>query len=129
VRRRVAFDDSATLPELFEQPPFERQAADAPYPCTVYALRLGSEHYPHLKLQIRPFPNRQGFVFWVDTHDQVFAEEVAYRDADRWRQLVARNRDAKHAIEQSWEQRGLPTFAGSIREDLSQGGPGRAAIE
>lgn len=120
VRSRLAVLDAARpLSELLGDLPFEHYTVDAPSRCEVYALRLGCEEYPHLKLEIRPFPNRFGFVFWVNTHDQFFTPDARCRDADRWAQLMLRNRELKEQIEHAWAEHDLPTFTSAMRESLS----------
>ena len=123
VRRRIGLDGTRPVAELLNGPPFERYVAEAPFHCTVYALRLGSADYPHLKMEIRPFPNRCGFVFWVNTHDQFFTPDEQYAEADRWRQLLQRNRELKQAIERAWAVRKLPTFTTAMQESLNPAEP------
>ena len=116
VKKRIALDARRPVAELLDALNFERYVADG---STVYALRLGSVHYPHLKMEIRAYPGRSGFVFWVNTHDQFFTPDPRCRDVDRWRELVQRNRELKEAIEHAWAERGLPTFATEMRESLA----------
>ena len=120
VQKRTRLDASRPVPELLIAHPFENYAADAPFPCTVYALRLGSVHYPHLKMEIRPFTNPQGFVFGVNTHDQFVSPDAKVADADRWRELLRLNRDLKQAVERAWEDHNLPTFRKAMQEELEQ---------
>ena len=96
VRKRIALDPSLLIAELLDGLQFERYVSEG---STVYALRLGSVNYPHLKMEIRPFSGHAGFVFWVNTHDQFFTPDARCRDADRWRELVERNRELKQSIE------------------------------
>jgi hypothetical protein len=118
VQQRVALDANRPVPELLGAAPFENYVADAPFHCTVHALRLGSTDYPHLKMEIRPFTNQAGFMFWVNTHDQFFAPDAKMPDADRWRELIRRNRDLKQAVERAWAAAKLPTFTSAMQEDL-----------
>ena len=118
VQQLAALDSSRPMLELLGAPPFENYVADAPFHCTVHALRLGSVDYPHLKMEIRPFTNHAGFVFWVNTHDQFISPDVKMPDADRWREVVRRNRDLKQAVERAWAEGKLPTFTTALQEDL-----------
>lgn len=118
IQKRIALDASRPMPELLGAAPFENYVADAPFHCTVHALRLGSVEYPHLKMEIRPFTNHAEFVFWVNTHDQFISPDAKMPDADRWREVVRRNRDLKQAVERAWAEHKLPTFTTAMQEDL-----------
>jgi hypothetical protein len=120
VQKRVPLDSNRPMAELLAAAPFENYVADAPFQCTVHALRLGSVDYPHLKMEIRPFPNRAGFMFWVNTHDQYISPDAKMPDAERWREVVRRNRDLKQAVERAWAEAKLPTYAIAMREDLDE---------
>jgi hypothetical protein len=132
VRTRGALDPQRSVAEQLADLRFERYQVDAPLPCVVHALRLGSRDYPHLKLEIRPFPNRFGFLFWVNTHDQFYTPDARCRDAERWQKLIAANSVLKEAIERRWTECGLPTFQSTMREKLAEGpdaGAARAVTE
>jgi hypothetical protein len=117
VRKRVTFDEARPIVESLTEAPFEKYTAKAPAICTVYALRLGSSDYPNVKMEIRPFPNPFGFVFWVNTHDDFFTVHPEAPDADLWREVVSRNRDMKQAVERAWARLKLPTFISTMQED------------
>jgi hypothetical protein len=119
VQQRIGFDESRSLTECLGAPPFENYVATAPFQCTVHALRLGSIDYPNLKLEIRPFPSREGFVFWVNTHDQFVAVTPNMPDAEAWGAVVRRNRDLKQQVEREWASRKLPTFTTVMQQDLA----------
>jgi len=118
VQQRVALDANRPTAELIGSPPFESYVADAPFPCTVHALRLGSVDYPHLKMEVRPFPSNAGYLFWVNTHDRFISPDSNLPDADRWREVVRRNRDLKQAVERAWADVNLPTFRTAMQEDM-----------
>ena len=118
VQQRIALDTSRPISELLGVPPFENYVTDAPFHCTVHALRLGAVHYPHLKMEIRPFTNHAGFILWVNTHDQFISPDAKMPDADRWREVIRRNRDLKQAVERAWAEANLPTFTTAMQEDL-----------
>lgn len=117
IQKRITFNESLPLADHLNAPPFEKYHANAPFPCCVYALRLGSAVYPHLKMEIRPFTNQLGFVFWVNTHDQFISRQEACHDMDLWRQVMEKNRDLKQAVERAWAAQGLPTFATALQEE------------
>ncbi len=133
VRKRIGLDESKPLWERLNEPPFENYTADAPFHCTVYALRLGSEHYPHLKMEIRPFTNELGFMFWVNTHDQFVSPKADFPDVARWRQVIEKNSELKQAVERAWAKEKLPTFASAMQEGIDQTssspGPVAASVE
>jgi hypothetical protein len=83
------------------------------------AYRLGCAHFPHLKLQV--VRSSQGWVFGVDTHDNIFPGGLPDSDpeAQAWRQLMSANRQLKERIEQAWESAGLTTFHSLLRADLN----------
>jgi hypothetical protein len=118
VQQRISLDETRPVGELLASTPFENYIAEAPFHCTVYALRLGSADYPNVKMEIRPFPNHLGFVFWVNTHDHFVTISPGMPDADGWRDVVRRNRDLKQAVERAWAARKLPTFTSAMQEDL-----------
>lgn len=85
-----------------------------------YAFRLGSTHYPHLKLQVVDSDRRGTLVFAVDTHDALHLDPQ-HPDAAGWAEVREANRRLKEAIEHAWEAEGLLTFNGLLRRQL-QGG-------
>ncbi len=111
VRRRLEWSGGVAAEALLEAPPFERAnrlGGDRP---AAYALRLGNAAYPHMKLQVQPWPNAAGFMLSVNTHDQVLAAVAPVADdADRYRALQAENQRYKDRIEAAWDAAGLPTF-------------------
>ena len=127
IRRRLEWsvdaDSDIDAATLFARPPFERvgKAAGAGG-ASIYALRLGNTRYPHMKLQIQPWPNAAGFLLSVNTHDQVLALDPNAADAPAFRELQAENQRLKEAIEQAWDQSGLPTFLRYLREYIASRG-------
>jgi hypothetical protein len=81
-----------------------------------YSLRLGSAHFPHLKLQVARCGADETWVLTVDTHDRV---QLAADDPDlgRWRSLQQANQVLKTAIERAWDADGLVTFQGLLRSE------------
>ncbi len=82
-----------------------------------YAFRLGSEWFPHVKLQAQWCEPAGDWVFAVDTHDAI---RLGIDDPDhaRLRQLQDRNRQLKERVEQAWEADGLLTFNALLRRGL-----------
>jgi hypothetical protein len=130
VLRRMVWREGCTVEVLLTGPPFER-AGKAGRSGPIYALRLGNHRYPHMKLQIQPWINDAGFMLSVNTHDQVTGIDLSSVDAQSFRELQAENQRLKEAIEQSWDDAGLPTFLRYLRDyienraaDSSPGGFG-----
>ncbi|MCA1685765.1 MAG: hypothetical protein LC745_07205 [Planctomycetia bacterium] len=120
VRRRLDWDPSHDAKALLSQPPFERAGKSKSTGTTIYALRLGNARYPHMKLQIQPWPNHAGFLLSVNTHDQVQAIDPASGDMPAFRALQAENQRLKEVIEQAWDDAGLPTFLRYLRDYISE---------
>jgi hypothetical protein len=114
VRRRLDWADGEDASAVLTQPPFEC-VGKAPAQA-IFALRLGNTRYPHMKLQIQPWPGAAGFLLSVNTHDQVLSLDPSAPDAPAFRALQAENQRLKEAIEQAWDQEGLPTFLRYLRD-------------
>jgi hypothetical protein len=90
------------------------------------AIRLGSTTFPHLKLRIqRPAGDADGvWVFGVDTHDAFCADSLKpppdHPDAEAWTRLQTANRHLKERIERAWDEAGLLTFNGLLRQALEK---------
>src|SRR5262245_43050447 len=118
VQKRLVWDEQRPVLEALAAAPFENYPAKAPFPCIVHALRLGSADYPNLKLEIRPFPCKLGFVFWVNTHDEFVPVNSSLPDAEGWAQVVRRNRGLEKAVERPWAAPRLPTFTSTMQDEL-----------
>lgn len=120
VRRRLIWRQGADAASLLSGPPFERAGKSKTNGAVIYALRLGNAKYPHMKLQIQPWPNHAGFMLSVNTHDQVLALDPDTGDLPAFRAIQAENQRLKEAIEQAWDDDGLPTFLRYLREYIEQ---------
>ncbi len=116
IRRRLVWSEGPRALNILTKPPFERAGKTAGQHTAIYALRLGNLHYPHMKLQIQPWENEAGFMLSVNAHDQVAGLDVGAADAQAFRELQAENQRLKEAIEQAWDNAGLPTFLRYLRE-------------
>jgi len=116
VLRRLNWREGLGAEELLNAPPFERAGKAPGRQTSIYALRLGNMHYPHMKLQIQPWPNDAGFMLSVNTHDQVAGVSLGDVDAQAFRELQTENQRLKEAIEQAWDEAGLPTFLRYLRD-------------
>src|SRR5262245_45454625 len=116
VRRRLDWPAGSPTDQLLCGPPFERAAKPPGRQTPIYALRLGNHRYPHMKLQIQPWPNDAGFLLSVNTHDQVAGVNLGATDAQAFREIQTENQCLKEAIEQAWDEAGLPTFLRYLRD-------------
>jgi hypothetical protein len=122
VKRRLVWRDCCAADELLSAPPFERAGKAPGRPAPIYALRLGNHHYPHMKLQIQPWPNDAGFMLSVNSHDQVSGIDLGAVDARAFRELQAENQRLKESIEEAWDDGGLPTFLRYLRDYIKSRG-------
>ena len=88
-----------------------------------YDFRLGSSHFPHLKLRIQKmdFHQREVWVYSVETHDH-FHQAIPHQnagEAERWRNIVERNRALKKEIEDAFSKADLLTPRMLLRLDLT----------
>lgn len=126
VRSRLDWGETGTAGERLARPPFERAGTAPGHQTPIYALRLGNHHYPHMKLQIQPWPNDAGFMLSVNTHDQVTGVHLGEGDARAFRDLQEENQRLKEAIERAWDEAGLPTFLRYLRDYIESRRPGMA---
>ena len=118
VRRRLEWTPGATADILMKSAPFEKTGRDIQTGATIHALRLGNACYPHMKLQIQPWPNSAGFLLSVNTHDQVLGLAPDSPDLDAFRAVQSENQWLKEHIETAWDHAGLPTFLRYLRDYL-----------
>jgi hypothetical protein len=116
VRRRLVWPEGVPAEEMITKAPFERAGKVPGHQTPIYALRLGNVRYPHMKLQIQPWPNTAGFMLSVNTHDQVAGLDLGAADAAAFRDLQAENQRLKETIEEAWDGAGLPTFLRYLRD-------------
>ncbi len=116
VQQRLNWPADADPVALIAKPPFERgNKPDSP---PIHALRLGNHRYPHMKVQIQPWPCAAGYMLSVNTHDQVSGFNPNAPDAEAFRDLQAENARLKERIELAWDEAGLPTFLRYLRDYL-----------
>jgi hypothetical protein len=116
VQRRLAWRVGCTADVRLTGPPFERAGKALGRSGAIYALRLGNHRYPHMKLQIQPWLNEAGFMLSVNSHDQVTGVDLSAVDALAFRELQSENQRLKEAIEETWDNAGLPTFLRYLRD-------------
>jgi hypothetical protein len=90
-----------------------------------HEFRLGSAHFPHLKLRIQLMEHHgeKVYLYSVDTHDAFSRNCVQppadHPDAPQWLALQDANRRLKDQIEDDFEQAGFLTFKSILRGDLA----------
>jgi hypothetical protein len=120
IRRRLEWPAAHDADTLLGSPPFERAGKSKTTGTPIYALRLGNARYPHMKLQIQPWPNAAGFMLSVNTHDQVLSLDPSAADLPAFREIQTENQRLKEEIEHAWDAAGLPTFLRYLREYIEQ---------
>lgn len=84
-----------------------------------YTLRLGCEHYPHMKLALWEAYEKNNFVFAVDRHDG-FEFDNTDQGFENWLGVKSKNFKVKADIENAWYEAGLPTMRRMREEKLTQ---------
>jgi hypothetical protein len=87
-----------------------------------YAFRLGSSHFPHIKLRVQQVEHHGSpvWVWSVDTHDALPRAALAMSPDETalWRELQAKNASLKQQIEEALEQARFLTGNSLLRLDL-----------
>jgi hypothetical protein len=122
VLRRTQWPSGVDGETLVSKPPFEKVPRSAPDAPVTHALRLGNSRYPHMKLQVQPWPTASGCLLSVNTHDHVSAPDPTSPEAEPFRALQAENQRLKESIEHAWDAAGLPTFLRYLREYIQAQG-------
>ena len=83
-----------------------------------FALRIGNEIYPNMKLRISRTPNGGEWVFHVDAHDAMLRAPAGSPDAAALEDLKAHNAAITRAIHADWEAAGLLTERRYLRNAI-----------
>ena len=84
-----------------------------------YAIRLGSAHYPNLKMQVVFQDSGATCVFGVDTHDTLRLDSN-HPDHAGWCKIQSANARLKEEIERDWDAEGVLTFNGLLRRAIER---------
>ena len=87
---------------------------------TRYSLRLGNQHYPHMKLVLEPAPDGAQYLFKADTHDRHVCPPPGSREHEAFAALMRRNQSIAEQVEAAWAADGLPTFKTYLQQDLAR---------
>lgn len=115
----VGWSHLSPLDDLLQTKGIERPADSGPSPSVRYALRVGNQWYPHMKILVCSTGSEDDIIFAVDTHDQLKLPPGSPEEAV-FRELQARNQELARNVENLWEQSGVPTQAGVLRQYLAQ---------
>lgn len=85
-----------------------------------FAIRLGNEIYPHMKLKIVFLPLQRLWLYSVDSHDTFLHAPDGSSDADGLTELKAHNAALAGDIETAWDRAGLLTAKGLLRLKIKQ---------
>ncbi len=98
-RHRPAFEDGLTPAQLLER--FVDETDERAEAGRAYALRLGSQDYPHMKMALWEAYYPGEYIFAVDCHDGFHFDESnpGYQE---WLRVKDRNRQRKLYIENAW---------------------------
>ncbi len=102
-------------------PQVERDPPNAPLEgVRSFALRLGNEKYPHMKLRLSRPPRDENFLFSVDCHDTFLSAPAGSADYDVLEGLKRHNAIVAESIRLAWEQSHLPTERVFLRRKITQ---------
>ena len=119
-RPRVDADDEA-IAEFLMSRAIERDPGNAPLDqVRSFALRLGNEQYPHMKLRLSRPPRSEQFVFSVDAHDAFLHAPVDSLDYEPLEALKRYNAALADTITTAWESAALLTERSYLRQKIQE---------
>jgi hypothetical protein len=109
-------------------PHVERDPPDAPLEgVRSFALRLGNDKYPHMKLRLSRPPHEKAYLFTVDCHDTFLSAPAGSADYEALEGLKRHNAFVAEAIRLAWESSHLPTERIYLRKRITKArGPAKA---
>jgi hypothetical protein len=103
--------------DFFKAPTFVKDDPKSP---KKYTLRLGNQHYPHMKLVYELGPDGSTFLFRADSHDAHCCPPAGTPEHDAFRALMTANQQVVTAVENGWAAAKLPTFKTFLKMDLER---------
>ena len=91
---------------------------DAPSVVTSFALRVGNERYPNMKVRISMPPNGSEYLFCVDSHDGFLHAPRSSADYKLLEEMKAFNASVAQATLCDWGAAGLPTERNYMRRKI-----------
>jgi len=99
----------------------ERDPGNAPLEqVRSFALRLGNDQYPHMKLRLSRPPRSEQFVFSVDAHDAFLHAPPESADYEPLEALKRHNAMLADTISTAWESAGLLTERSYLRQKIQE---------
>lgn len=99
--------------------PVERTPPEAPLgEVRSFALRMGNEQYPHMKLRLTRVPAHDLYVFGVDSHDAFLRAIPGSDDEGALESLKRHNAAIAAAVAAAMDAAGLPTERSFLREKV-----------
>lgn len=99
----------------------ERDPSDAPFDqVRSFALRIGNDQYPHMKLRLSRPPGESALVLSVDSHDAILSAPPGSPDAAALEELKRHNAEIASAVHAAWDAAGLLTERNYLRGKILQ---------
>jgi len=99
----------------------ERTPPDAPLEAVrSFALRIGNDKYPYMKLRVSRPPNEPAFLFTVDCHDNVLRAAPGSPYYEPLQAMKRHNAVLAKKVVRAWEAAGLPTERRYLRNRIRQ---------
>lgn len=85
-----------------------------------FSLRLGCDHYRHMKLRVSRPGAQPVLVFGVDAHDAFLQASPGSPDYDGLQELKRRNAELSSSIQAAWDAAGLETERSYLRRKIAE---------
>jgi hypothetical protein len=85
-----------------------------------FALRIGNEEYPNMKLRLARPPEDRIFLFGVDAHDARLHAPPGSPDAAALEELKKHNAHIVAQVTAAWDEANLPTERSYLRAKIRQ---------
>lgn len=102
------------MSDLIERTPPGAALADV----RSFALRIGNELYPHMKLRLSRIPAHGVYVLTVDSHDTILQAPPGSDDEAELMSLKRHNAAVAAAVAGAMDAAGLPTERNFLRERI-----------
>lgn len=85
-----------------------------------FSLRLGCDHYRHMKLRLSRPGRKPVLVFSVDAHDAFLEAPPGSPDYEGIQELKRRNAELSSSIQSAWDAAGLETERSYLRRKIHE---------
>jgi hypothetical protein len=101
--------------------PIERDPPDAPLnQVRSFILRLGNQHYPHMKVRLTRPANQARYVLSIDAHDVFLHAPAGTADEAALEALKRYNATLAQDVMAEWDRQDLPTERQYMRRLIEQ---------